>query len=66
MMEAEKEAAMIAYVLRPASVLPREMSVRKFVQGLATSSKFSQDSLHFRLTPISLTQNLNCSSRSNV
>jgi len=42
MMEAEKKGPIVSYVLRPASVLQREMSIRKFVQGLATSIQVSE------------------------
>jgi hypothetical protein len=41
MMEAEKEAMVVSYVLRPASVLPQETTLRKIIQGLAISSKYS-------------------------
>lgn len=33
----EKENVLDAYVLRPASVLPKETSLRKIIQGLALS-----------------------------
>ena len=35
LLEANEAKSMDAYVLRPASVLPKEVSIRKFIQGLA-------------------------------
>jgi hypothetical protein len=37
MIEAEKQHAMVSYVLRPAGVLARESNLRRLVQGLGIS-----------------------------